>query len=91
LNQNQLGLFHLILLTLQVSEAKTIFKELVEHPRISSAWLVKSKNRYISVESVWTQKCLERSDSHKFRRGYVVDADTSEVITRSNPQLHLDW
>ncbi|KAF6031397.1 APEH [Bugula neritina] len=73
-----------------VSEAKTIFKELVEHPRISSAWLVKSKNRYINVESVWTQKCLERSDSHKFRRGYVINADTSDVITRSNPQLHLD-
>lgn len=68
-----------------------VFTELSKYPELSSAKFgTPNEKDIITVESIWSQRCIGKNTTNKFGRNYVVSNTDCNVISKSRPLIHVE-
>ncbi|XP_067934647.1 acylamino-acid-releasing enzyme-like [Watersipora subatra] len=74
----------------EAKEAVSVFRELAKHPGLAKAQLVNIDDSYITVDSVWTQRSIEKNRWEDFARTYTLSKEDLKCLSVSSPHLLAD-
>jgi len=66
-------------ISLQVKELVNLYKSLAAYPSLSRAQILGTTSGRLSIQSLWTQKNLERKLDQRFLQNYELNSDLTPI------------
>ncbi|XP_066583990.1 acylamino-acid-releasing enzyme-like [Prorops nasuta] len=69
----------------QIEKLVSLYRTVVQYPNLVSAKIMSTANNVLKIQSLWSQRNLERKTNQKFLKSHLLTSDFDHTISESFP------